>query len=214
MKIFDITLDLKEGMVSWPGDPPFKRSIISALEAGKSSEVSLITMGSHAGTHIDAPSHKVRGGATLSEIPIDALLGDALVCDMTRIGDRHIEEGDLEALDLAGCERIIFKTRNSANWATAKSFDQSFCALTGGAAEYLVLKGMKLVGVDGLSVDRYKSGTSPAHMPLLTAGVVVVEGLNLDGVPAGLYQLFCGPMKLAGGDGAPARVFLIGSRSD
>lgn len=207
MKIYDVTLPMHDAMVAYAGDPSFSRRVVSSLETGHSSEVSVLTMGSHSGTHIDASAHMLRGGARLDEIPLDALLGKARVFDMRRISG-HIGARHLNKLSWRGVKRVLFRTSNSARWKTLAAFDENFAALEGDAAEFLVGRGVKLVGVDGLSVDRFKSGTHPAHLPLLKAGIVVVEGLNLDGVPAGNYQLFCGPLKVADGEGAPARMFL------
>ncbi|MFH0799237.1 MAG: cyclase family protein [Pseudomonadota bacterium] len=208
MKIYDVTLALEEGMPIYPGDPPFRRRVVSSLAKGASSELSVIETGTHVGTHVDAPAHMVRGGKRVDRLPLDALVGPALVVDMRRIKG-HIDVPHLKRIGWRGAMRILFRTRNSGRWARARAFGRSFTALTGDAARFLVDKGIKLVGVDGLSVDGFKSGTHPAHIPLLKAGVVIVEGLNLEGVPAGKYQLFCGPLKIKDGDGAPARVFLV-----
>ncbi len=206
MKIYDITLPLYEGMPTYPGDPPFRRRVLSKV--GSSSEVGFIETGCHAGTHIDAPAHMIRGGARLGEIPLEALVGPARVLDL-RLVKGHIERTHLEPLSWRGVKRALFRTRNSARHALAKDFDPDFAALTRGAAEFLAEKRLLFVGVDGPSVDRFKSGTHPAHMPLLEGGIVIAENLNLHGVPAGSYTLFCGPLKIAGGEGAPARAFLV-----
>lgn len=211
MKIYDVTLSLYDGMPGYPGDPPFRRRVAAAIGEGGSSEVGLIETGAHAGTHVDAPAHMIRGGARLDDIPLAALLGPASVFDLRRI-EGHIEARHLKRLRWRGVKRALFRTRNSDGHAKSRRFDPSFVALTGDAAEFLAGRGLLLVGVDGPSVDRFKSGNHPAHMPLLCAGVVVVEGLNLAGVPVGRYNLFCGPMKIAGGEGAPARVILTSQR--
>lgn len=212
MRIFDVTLPMHDAMVVYHGDPPFSRCVASSLETGASSEVSILAMGSHTGTHVDVPAHMLRGGARLDDIPLDCLVGPVRVIDLRRIPG-HIEARHLRRLVRKGVKRVLFRTKNSARWKILRAFDAGFVALSGDAAEFLVEKGVRLVGVDGLSVDRAGSGTHPAHRALLGAGIVVVEGLNLDGVPAGRYQLFCGPLRVARGDGAPARVLLHRSRS-
>lgn len=208
MKIYDITLPLREGMPAYPGDPPFRRRTASTMEAGDSSEVGVIETGCHAGTHVDAPAHMIRGGARLDDLPLEALVGSVRVFDLRRVKG-HVDARHLERLSWRGVKRALFRTRNAARNAKATAFDPDFVALTGDAAVFLAEKKLLLIGVDGPSVDRFHSGTHPAHLPLLTANVVIVENLNLDGIPAGNYQLFCGPMKIAGGDGAPARVLLV-----
>lgn len=208
MKILDITLLLKEGMRTYPGDPAFQRRVVSSLKDGDFSEVSLISFGSHTGTHVDVPAHMIDGGPYVEEIPLDVLIGPACVCDLTQV-EGLIEPCHFSEIDFKGVERILFCTRNSVSQNLPGEFDENFCALSGDAAEFLVEKGMKLVGIDGLSVDRFKSGTHPAHMALLGAGVVVIEGLNLYGVMPGKYDLICAPLKIYAGDGAPARVFLV-----
>lgn len=208
MKIYDLTLTLKDEMPTYPGDPGFQRRVVSSLEAGGSSEVSVIEMGSHTGTHIDLPAHMVKGGKRLTDIATEIFIGPARVVDM-RGASGHIEADSLKELDLKDVRRVLFRTKNSSRFASATSFDKDAVALTGPAAEYLAGLRIKLVGIDGLSIDRYKSGTHPAHLPLLRAGIIILEGLNLDGVPAGDYQLICAPLKVANAEGAPARVFLV-----
>lgn len=208
MRMYDVTLPMHGEMPVYPGDPPFSRRAVSSLAAGGGSEVSLLTMGSHAGTHVDAPAHMISGGGAVDAISPDVLIGPARVVDLRRAGG-HIEARHLEKLPWRGVSRVLFRTRNSARWAGGRGFDEDFIALTGDAAEFLVRKRVRLVGVDGPSVDRFRSGTHPSHLKLLAAGIVIVEGMNLDGVPAGRCTLFCGPLNISGADGAPARVFLI-----
>lgn len=207
MKIYDVTLPLRNDMPVYPSDPPFKRRVTRRISKKSGSEVSLIRTGSHVGTHVDAPAHMVRGAMRVDRLPLKALLGPARVVDLRRARG-HINAEDLRRIDLRGAKRILFRTRNSAAWKSARRFDREFAAFTEGAAKYLASKRILLVGVDGLSVDRFGSGSHPAHIILMKAGMTIVEGLDLDGVPAGNYLLFCGPMKIRGGDGAPARVFL------
>jgi len=155
---------------------------------------------------VDAPGHVVEGAGGVETIPPEALLGPARV--MHVMTGQHIEKGDLEGR-LLGAKRVLFRTANSDGRVLAGQFDRSFSALGASGAEYLARLKMLLVGVDYLSVDRFKSGTHPAHSALIGAGVTILEGLNLAGVPEGDYELFCGPLLIPGADGAPARVFLI-----
>lgn len=202
-----MTLPLTPGMVVYPKNPEFRFDAVSRKAKGASSNGSLVTMGTHTGTHVDAPFHIDDAGGGVETLPLDALVGPARVVHLD--ADRNVEAADLEPLPWAGVERVLLRTANSARWASATAFDEKFCGLTGGAAAFLAAKKMKLVGVDYLSVDRFKSGTHPAHHALIGAGVVILEGVNLAAVPAGDYDLVCAPLLLPGSDGAPARVFLV-----
>ncbi len=207
MQIFDLTLALQPGMIMYPNNPAFRFDPVSRKAAGASSNGSLVTMGTHTGTHVDAPFHIDDAGGGVETLSLDALVGPARVLALDV--SRNVERADLEPLSLTGVERVLIRTANSAKWAAAKAFDEGFAGLTGEAAAFLAAKKLKLVGVDYLSVDRFRSGTHPAHHALIGAGVVILEGNNLTGVPAGDYELFCGPLLIPGSDGAPARVFLV-----
>jgi len=209
MKIYDVTLDLTPGIPVYPKNPEFKFDPVSRIAQGASSNGSLITMGTHTGTHVDAPFHIYDGKGGVETLPLDHLAGKARVVH-TGVTDRHVEERDLAGLDWAGVERVLLHTANSDRWATATAFNEAFVGLAGDGAAFLAAKKIKLVGVDYLSVDRFRSGTHPAHHALIDAGVTILEGVNLAGVPAGDYQLFVGALKIPGSDGSPARVFLIG----
>lgn len=210
MKIFDITLDLKPGMILYPGSPEFRIEQHASIIKGGSTNSSLLIMGTHTGTHVDAPAHIFDGLGGVECLPDESLIGPCQVVYLPF--NRHIEVADLKPLKWKGVLRVLFRTPNSDRWAAGDDqgqFHEQFVALTGEAAKFLVGAGLKLVGVDGLSVDRFKSGNHPAHSALLEGGVTIVEGLNLAGIAAGDYELFCGPLKLAGADGAPSRVFLV-----
>ena len=207
MRIYDATMPLFEGMPVYPGDPPFRRRVVASLADGAASELGLIETGCHAGTHVDAPSHIKAGGARIEELKLDALVGPARLFDLSRIRG-HIGLQHVEKLNWRGVKRAILRTRNSSR-CDVRRFDESFAALLGDAAEFLASKKLLFVGIDGPSVDRFHSGTHPAHVALISAGVVIAENLMLRGIPAGSYELFCGPMKIVGGEGAPARILLI-----
>jgi arylformamidase len=196
-------------MMVWPGDPPVSVERVATAEADGAA-VSRLTLSSHAGTHVDAPAHVVPGGLTVDEIPAETLRGVAWVVQVA--GQGHVSVADLQSLALpADCTRLLIATRNSAApglSADVTTFDEWFAALTAEAARWLVERGLMLVGVDGPSVDPYEEGAGPAHHILLEAGVVVIEGLDLRSVRSGKYELLCLPLRLAGGDGAPARALL------
>jgi arylformamidase len=160
-----------------------------------------LDFGTHSGTHVDAPVHFVDGAAGAESLPLDVLVGPARVLDFTGFEDTFIGAPDLDGHDLT--ERILLKTRNSKLWERSR-FDESFASLDGEAARALVKAGVRLVGIDYLSI-----GDGVAHEVLLEAGVVAIEGLDLSQAEPGEYQLVCAPLKLVGSDGAPARVLLL-----
>lgn len=209
MRIYDISLSISPDLPTWPGDPPVNLEQVSSLEAGDESNVTRVSMGLHTGTHVDAPYHFIPDGERVDEINLKTLTGRVYVL--------HLPDADLiTAKILAEAEipprtrRLIFKTRNSEQWiAGNNTFDQNYIALSADGAQYLVDRGVKLVGVDYLSIAPYTDIVAP-HEILLGAGIVVVEGLNLSDVTQGRYTLYCLPMKVAGAEGAPARAILIG----
>jgi arylformamidase len=209
MEIHDISLPVSPDLPVWPGDPKIVLERIRAISAGDASNDSRIDCSVHSGTHVDAPAHFIDGGASVDRLPLAVLVGPAEVVSLPDV-DR-ISSGDLEALNLAGnTRRLLLKTRNSELWeAPSPHFDPDYVALDSGAARWIVEKGIRLVGVDYLSVQRFADRDATTHRVLLEAGVVIVEGLNLTSVAPGRYRLVCLPLKLVGSDGAPARTILI-----
>ncbi|MGA2602887.1 MAG: cyclase family protein [Verrucomicrobiia bacterium] len=213
MKIHDVSVLVHNGIPTWPGDPKFSMSLASSIAKGGMVNLTRLDMGAHTGTHMDAPFHFYRDNSGIDELPLEVLMGTCRVFDLPDITG-HISAATLEACDWkssegTGVTRALFKTRNSRHWANNDpEFDKDFIALTGDAAMYLVHRGVKLVGVDYLSVEPYGSKTHPVHDTLLGAGVVIIEVLNLSDVAAGDYELIALPLKLKGADGAPARVVL------
>ncbi len=188
MKIYDISLPVYTGMVHWPDNPPVELERALNIDKGDAANVSKLSEGVHTGTHVDAPVHFIPGGAGTEALDLGVLVGPALV---VHLGD---DVGDITAavLDLAGIpagtERVLFRTRNSSYWAhDADTFHEDFVAVRDDGATWLVEHGLRLVGVDYLSVAPYDDGT-PTHRTLLKAGVIPLEGLNLDGIEAGLYN--------------------------
>jgi len=205
----DISIPLRDKMVHWPTDPVPR--ITRLKDRDKGDPVSLMEMQiiDHVGTHIDAPLHFIRGGRSVDSIPLKSLIGRAYVVELKRAEV-------LNASTLAGAgipprtRRLLFKTRNSEFWTKGeRRFRRDFVAVDPSGAEWMVRKGVRLVGVDYLSVAPFGDSV-PTHRILLEAGVVVVEGLNLAAVPKGRYTIYCLPLKLIGSDGAPARVILVG----
>ena len=195
-------------MPIWPGDPKLSMRLASSITQGGVANVTRIEMGAHTGTHMDAPFHFHANGHTIEKLPLDVLIGPCRVFDLGSVIG-HITRMALENCDFSGVTRALFKTRNSLRWANdAHEFDKGFVAIAADAAKYLVEHGVKLVGVDYLSVEAFGGKTHPVHDTLLGASVVIIEGLNLAGVSAGDYELIALPIKLKGTDGAPARVVL------
>lgn len=204
-KIYDVTVPLSASVPTYPGDPRFDIEFTHRLSAGDPYNLARFSLGAHAGTHVDAPYHFLAGGATVDELPLGILMGKARVVEIP-VRER-IRREDLEALDLRDDLRVLLKTRMSGQLRLPQ-FQEDFVHLAGDAAVYLVQAGLKLVGIDYLSVDRFGSADFEAHQALLGAGVVIVEGLDLSEVEPGEYDMACLPLRIAGADGAPARVVL------
>jgi len=202
--IFDVTVPLTPGLPVYPGDPPFE--IESLQRAGVDAfSLSRMSLATHTGTHVDAPAHFVPGGATIDALPTEILMGKARVVEI--LARERIDRADLEAQDLRDDLRILLKTRMSGQMQKPE-FQEDHLYLTGDAAAYLAQAGLKLVGFDYLSIDRHGASDFPAHHALLGADVVIVEGVDLSEVEPGEYDMTCLPLRVAGGDGAPARVVL------
>jgi arylformamidase len=200
--IHDATLPLSPALARWPGDPPVEVERFGDEDV----VISRWTLGTHAGTHVDAPAH-FGLGATVDELDPALLLGPCRVLDCT--GLPLVTAEDLAQHDLAEVQRLLLKTDNSARWQQdAAVFHRDFVAMELNAAQHLLDAGIRLLGVDGLSVEPY-SGDGAVHHRLLAAGIIIIEGVNLAGVPAGDYHLICAPLRLQDADGAPARVWLV-----
>ena len=209
MRTYDITLTISSELPTWPGDPRVELARGRKLEEGANANVARVDMGVHTGTHVDAPYHFLQDGITVDKLDLSLLAGRAYVL--------HLPEVDLitaavleEAQIPPRTRRVLFKTRNSDYWASGDSeFQTEFVGLSEYGADYLVRRGVKLVGIDYLSIAPYKQ-SRPTHEKLLSAGVVIVEGLDLSEVSQGRYTIYCLPLKIANCDGAPARAILIG----
>jgi len=210
MRIYDISLPISPGMPVWPGDPEVVFERVAKIEDGANANITHIHMSAHTGTHVDAPYHFLGGNAQkVDQLSLKSLTGRAYVLHLPEVD--LITASVLEEADIPPrTRRLLFKTRNSHLWAGDSSgFQTGFVAVSPDAAQLLVDRGVKLVGVDYLSVAPYHESVL-THKILLNAGVVVVEGLDLSKVSQGRYTLHCLPLKLAGSDGAPARAILIG----
>jgi arylformamidase len=205
MKLIDVTVPLDANLPTYPGNTPFTLEAIKRIVRGDSSNVSTLHMSSHAGTHVDAPRHFFDDAPGADALSLEAMMGPARVVEITsRAG---IDAEELARVDLSNDVRVLFKTWNSSLWTSAE-FRRDFVGVTAAGAERLVANGVRLVGVDYLSVEQFRRPGAPAHRVLLGAGAIVVEGLNLRDVEPGVYDMVCLPLRVVGADGAPARVLL------
>jgi arylformamidase len=203
----DVTVPLRTGMAHWPDNPPVLIEPVKEIAKGGSSNVSRIEMGSHTGTHIDAPAHFIPGGSGIDKIDLDALIGPARV--ITILNREVITPAEIATHNLAQGDRVLFRTRNSTDCWRRSEFMTDFVYLNDGAAERLVSIGVRTVGIDYLSVAGYRrQDAKKTHPILLGAGIVIIEGLDLYGVPDGRYEMICLPLRIEGGDGSPARAVL------
>jgi arylformamidase len=207
MKVHDISLTLRQRMPVYPGEPPPLLEPTSQMERGEPYNLSRLTVSTHTGTHIDAPRHFLPDGTSVDQIPVDALVGPALVVQMAV--EQEITAADLEASAIPpGTERLLFKTRNS-RLLDDDDFRRDFVYVTLDAARWLVERGVRLVAIDYLSVERMDAQPNIVHQTLLRAGVVIVEGADLRQVAPGPYLLACLPLKIEGADGSPVRAVLV-----
>lgn len=198
----DVSIPLRPDMTLWPGDPPFVFEAAARMREGRSCNVSQISMSTHTGTHCDAPWHFVDHGATLDQVDTRLFFGPARVLSLPNVS--MIGAADLPAEPLP--ERVLFKTRNS-DLPMDGVFHPDFVALERDAAERLVSDGVRLVGIDYLSISP-KGNSGPVHKALLGAGIFVLEGLRLADVPPGTHEFIVFPLPIAGADGAPCRAFI------
>ena len=210
MKIYDISLPISPEMPVWPGDPPVVLEKVSSMDAGAHDNVSRLECSVHTGTHVDAPHHFLNDHRTVEALSLEVLTGPAQVIQIPE------DVGLITAVILekaavpSGTLRLLLRTRNSLFWEHDElEFARDFVGISLDGAEWLVQTGVKLVGIDYLSVAPYGQSTPP-HLALLKPGIVILEGLDLSAVSPGIYDLYCLPLKLVGSDGAPARAILIG----
>jgi len=206
-RIYDISVPIRTGGLVYPGNPEIDVSLQQAVAKGAGANVSFVRFGSHTGTHADAARHFFDDGQTVDKIPLERLIGPALLLafpdDLRAVG-----AADLKKQDLNGETRILLRTRNSA-LLSQKEFVLDYTYLAPDGAQYLVDNGVELVGIDYLSIEQFHSGHHMTHRTLLEKSVVILEGLDLSAPPPGKYQLICLPLRIEGCDGAPARAVLI-----
>lgn len=208
MKWIDATLPMSPETVHWPGHPLYTITDMMSMAKGDIMNVTAISMCSHFGTHVDAPRHYVADGTSVDQLRPDILIGPCRV--VAYMGKEHIPASFIQKLDLEGVDRLLIKTANSIVLGEQK-FYEDYIALTPEAAQLLVEKGLKLLGVDGYSIGPFDPTLGiPVHSTFLGAGPdqVAIEEVDLSNVDPGDYQLIVLPMRLTGLEAAPARVLL------
>jgi arylformamidase len=205
-KWIDVTVTIQSGMVHWPDNPEIRVERMMDMERGDICNVSHLSLGSHTGTHMDAPLHFVQNGKSLDQMPFAATMGPARVIEITHKEAVTVEE--IHPHKIRAEERVLFKTRNSKRSWKMDHFDEDFIYISREAAKYLADRKVVTVGIDYLSVGGFKKDGVETHHALLRAGIWVIEGLNLAKIKPGKYDLVCLPMKILNSDGAPARAIL------
>jgi arylformamidase len=204
--LIDISMPLKPGMVTWPGDPAVAIDLLASIDQGSVCNVTRMAMSAHTGTHMDAPRHFIQDGITMEQMPLDATIG---ACRVIAITDPvSIRRAELEPHDLQAGERVLFQTVNSTRCYSDDAFYDDFVYVSNEAAKYLAERRVRTVGVDYISIGGFHKDLVRTHLTVLGAGIWVIEGLNLNGVTPGPYELICLPLKMPGADGAPARAIL------
>ncbi len=206
-RFYDVSVPILSGGLVYPGNPEISITPQQAISQGAGANVSRVDFGSHTGTHVDAPKHFFDDGTPVDRLPFDVLMGPARLLDVGAEATSVTAEM-LRGAQLPGVERLLIRTRNSG-YIRDRDFHRDYTYLAPDGAEYLASIGVRLVGVDYLSIEQFHSGHHRTHRTLLGRGIVIVEGLDLSEPAPGTYQLVCLPLRLLGLDGAPARAVLM-----
>ena len=208
MRFVDISLPLSSRLPTWPGNTAFQLEPVARIAEGAPANVSRLVSGTHSGTHVDAPRHFLDQGRAVDELSLHELIGPCAVVELDApLGTTISQPALARAAGARPASRLLLKTRNSTLWQRAE-FTPDFVSLAPDAAAWLVAQDVRVMGIDYLSIETFGRAGAPAHHALLGAGVIVIEGLDLAAVAPGSYELICLPLRLAGADGAPARVVL------
>lgn len=205
LQFWDITLPLHPGLISFPGDPPYRTAQAKSIAAGDGCNLSDLGLGSHTGTHMDAPRHFYSGGRTVDQLELEHFIGPARVLAID--ASKAIRSQDLKDFAIERGEILLLKTSNSRLWSRHE-FDPDFVYLSSEAARYLADIGIRTLGFDYLSIEEFENDQAPAHHILLERGIVILEGLDLRQVEPGTYRIAAQPLKLVDGDGSPVRAVL------
>jgi arylformamidase len=207
MTIYDISILLGEEDAVYPGDTPFSREAISSIPRGDGFELSTITLSAHAGTHVDAPAHFLEGERSIDSYPVQSFILPAHVVEIEDL--ESIKPGSLDEVDMREGEAVLFKTHNSiSGLARGGAFLENYVHMSLEAAQLCIEKGIRLVGIDYISIDRYGSLDAPVHRRLLENEVLILEGIDLKEVPKGRYTLICPPLRIKGCEASPVRALL------
>lgn len=204
--IYDVTQTISPEIVLYPGDPVVQIEQTFNIAKGDIVNLCNIAMGSHTGTHVDAPKHFYDQGLTIDQLPMDYFIGPAKVFELTKVAT--VSKADLQSCDIKKADIVLLKTKNSALLAKT-TFDPAFTYLEPEAAEFLADVGIRTLGFDYLTIDPYNNPDFKSHYILLGHNIVIIEGLNLSAITPGEYQMVALPLKLQNGNGSPARVVLI-----
>lgn len=203
-KYYDLTAKISEKTVVFPGDPVYKSDDVCSLASGSQYHLCHMHFGNHTGTHIDFPSHVIKGGKTSSDFPIESLIGSGLIIEVPEF-EKSITRTFVTEQDILSNDFVFFKTSNSRLSKLGK-FTDKYVYIEPEAAEELLRKGVKIVGIDYISVDQYVAEDLPVHKSLLSKDVLIVEGLELNSVPVGRCKIYIMPVNIDEMDGLPARV--------
>jgi arylformamidase len=203
--MIDISLPISHAMPIWPGDPRPKLTPVTSLEV-EGVQVSRLVLGTHTGTHLDAPRHFIPGGRTIDQLDLDTMVGVCRVVEVINAAG-PLSRVDLQSVELHPGERLLLKTRNSQQ-AAGLTFTADFVALDPSGADYMCEQGVRLVGIDGPSIDAWDASDFPSHKRLLGAGILILENLVLRHVVPAVYSLIAVPLNLIGADGCPIRALL------
>ncbi len=209
--LIDVSLPIAGDMLVWPGDPAAEVIPRVQISRGDPANVSELRIGTHTGTHVDPPVHFIEGADGIDRVPMDAMFGPAVVAHLPE-ANGPLGRAELDAVDLpAETQRLLLRTANSELWRRPRPipFPDSYACLSVEGATWVVERGLRLIGVDFLSVEERGAPGHPVHKMLLSNGVIIVEGLDLGEVDAGSYTLACFPLRIRDGDGGPARAALI-----
>lgn len=207
--VYDISVLLGTESIDYPGDTPYSRDLMLTIEDSGISNVSKLVMSAHSGTHLDAPLHFIPKAKSIDEYSVQQFI---LTAQVVNIEDREaIRPSELENLDIKQGDALLFKTDNSiSSRCRSGVFSESFVYLSPEAADFCVEKKVSLVGIDYNTIERHSDEAFPVHHKLLGSNILILEGINLKGVPPGRYTLFCLPLKIKGGEAAPVRAILVG----
>lgn len=203
--LYDLTAEISSELVAFPGDPRFYSEVVSALEHGQKFKLCHMQLGNHTGTHIDFPAHTVAGGKTSSDFPLEYLTGPGIIIKVPA-EEMSITRAFVSSQPIMASDIVFFKTANSQK-SKQEPFTEQYVYIEPDAAEELLQKGVKIVGIDYISVDKYEDEDLSAHNKLLTKEILIVEGLELKAIPEGRYDIFIVPLHIPLMDGLPARVF-------